>query len=337
MKFGIFDHVDANGLAPADYYESRLQICETYDRLGFHAYHLAEHHATPLGLAPSPNVLMAAIAQRTSRLRFGPFVYALPLHNPLRLVEEIAMLDHMSRGRIDLGFGRGSSPVELMLYGVDATRAEELYREGLEVVRAGLTSERLSFAGATWHFDGVPMLLGTYQKPHPPIWYGAHAPDSADRAARLRLNIVSNDHTDRARIVLARYRDTWASVHGGTADTLLGLVRFIYVAPTDDAALAIARRAYKTWQASFMHLWRQYGRLPNRGERIDTFDGLRDIECKGIAGTPDTVAKYLQAHITGTGATYLVGQFVFGNMTTKEALSSIELFAREVMPRLQSQ
>lgn len=334
MKVGIFDHVDANGLPPAEFYEARLRICEAYDRLGFHAYHLAEHHSTPLGLAPSPNVLMAAIAQRTSRLRFGPFVYALPLHNPLRLVEEIAMLDHMSRGRVELGFGRGSSPVELMLYGVDAARAEELYREGLEVVRAGLTSDRLQFAGATWRFDGVPMLLRPHQQPHPPIWYGAHSADSAERAARLKLNIVNNDHTDRARIVLARYRDTWAAVHGGTPDTLMGLVRFVYVAPTNEQALATARRAYKSWQASFMHLWRQYGRLPNRGERVDTFDGLRDIECKGIAGAPDTVARYLQAHIGATGTTYLVGQFVFGDMTTTEALSSIELFAREVMPRL---
>lgn len=336
MKFGIFDHVDANGLAPADFYEARLTLCEAYDRHGYHAYHLAEHHSSPLGLAPSPNVLMAAIAQRTTRLRFGPFVYAMPLHNPLRLIEEIAMLDHMSRGRLELGFGRGSSPVELMLHGVPAEQAEDLYREGLEVVRCGLTSDRLTFSGSTWRYDDVPILMRPLQQPHPPIWYGAHTLQSAERAARLKLNVVNNDHPTKARAVLARYRDSWREIHGGEPDTLMGLVRFIYVAPTDAEALDVARRAYKVWQGSFMHLWRQYGRMPNSGERVDTFDGLRDIERKGIAGSPDTVARFLKEHLDDCGATYLVCQAVFGDMTTAEALSSIALFADDVMPQLRA-
>src|SRR5262249_49076406 len=84
----------------SDLYDERLQILELYDRLGFHAYHLAEHHSTPLGMAPSPSVFLASIAQRTRRLRFGPLVYLLPLYHPLRLAEEIAMLDHLSeRGK----------------------------------------------------------------------------------------------------------------------------------------------------------------------------------------------------------------------------------------------
>jgi alkanesulfonate monooxygenase SsuD/methylene tetrahydromethanopterin reductase-like flavin-dependent oxidoreductase (luciferase family) len=112
-------------------------------------------------------------------------------------------------------------------------------------------------------------------------------------------------------------------------------VRFIYVAPTDNEALTVARRAYKVWQTSFMHLWRAYGQLPNRGERVDTFDALRDIERKGVAGSPATVRDYLKAHLDDCGANYLVGQMVFGDMHLDEALSSIDLFAREVMPHLE--
>ena len=78
-------------------------------------------------MAPSPNVFLAAVAQRTRRLRFGPLVYALPLHHPLRLIEEICMLDQMSGGRLDIGFGRGSSPIELALYGVDPDEAQAIY------------------------------------------------------------------------------------------------------------------------------------------------------------------------------------------------------------------
>src|SRR6201995_5049761 len=117
MKFGIFDHVDRNDLPLHDYYEARLKIVEAYDRAGFYAYHVAEHHATPLGMAASPSVFLAAVAQGTRRLRSGPLVCALPLYHPLRMIEEICMLDQMSGGRLEIGFGRGASPTELSYFG----------------------------------------------------------------------------------------------------------------------------------------------------------------------------------------------------------------------------
>ena len=96
MRFGIFDHLDDGGVPLGQLFEERLQLIEAYDRAGFYGYHLAEHHATPLGYAPSPGVFLSAVAQRTRRLRFGPMVYLLPLYHPLRLIEEICMLDQMS-------------------------------------------------------------------------------------------------------------------------------------------------------------------------------------------------------------------------------------------------
>src|ERR1700720_4799655 len=137
MEFGVFDHLDRYGGALADYYEDRLKIAEAYDRAGFYAYHLAEHHATPLGMAPSPSVFLAAVAQRTTRLRFGPMVYALPLYHPLRMIEEICMLDQLSGGRLDIGFGRGASPVELRFFGEDPEEAQSTYAEALELIRRG--------------------------------------------------------------------------------------------------------------------------------------------------------------------------------------------------------
>jgi alkanesulfonate monooxygenase SsuD/methylene tetrahydromethanopterin reductase-like flavin-dependent oxidoreductase (luciferase family) len=126
MEFGVFDHLDRDDQALGDYYSARLQIIEAYDRLGFYAYHVAEHHATPLGMAPSPSVFLAAVAQRTRRLRFGPLVYALPLYHPLRMIEEICMLDQMSGGRLEIGFGRGSSPSELIYYGQDPDKSQRI-------------------------------------------------------------------------------------------------------------------------------------------------------------------------------------------------------------------
>ena len=91
MEFGVFDHLDRTGESLPDFYEDRLRIAEAYDRSGFYAYHIAEHHSTPLGMAPSPNVFLAALAQRTKWLRFGPLVFVLPLYHPLRLISEIWM------------------------------------------------------------------------------------------------------------------------------------------------------------------------------------------------------------------------------------------------------
>ena len=129
MQFGVFDHLDRSDTALADFYEDRLAIVEAYDRAGFYAYHLAEHHSTPLGMAPSPSVFLSAVAQRTRRLRFGPLVWAMPLHHPLRLIEEICMLDQMSGGRLEIGFGRGSVPIELEYYGADPARRRRSMRK----------------------------------------------------------------------------------------------------------------------------------------------------------------------------------------------------------------
>src|SRR5204862_7105478 len=112
LEFGVFDHLDRNDLPLREYYEQRLKVIEAFDRFGFYAYHVAEHHFTPLGMAPSPSVFLWAIGQRTSRLRFGTCVYALPSHHPLRVLEELCMLDHMSGGPLEIGFGLGSLPCE---------------------------------------------------------------------------------------------------------------------------------------------------------------------------------------------------------------------------------
>ena len=112
LQFGLFDWIEWDQAPASDIFEQRLQMLEYADQAGFFCYHLAEHHVTPLSVAPSPTVFLAAAAQRTQRLRLGPLVYLLPFYNPLRLLHEICMLDHLSRGRLELGVGRGISPGE---------------------------------------------------------------------------------------------------------------------------------------------------------------------------------------------------------------------------------
>jgi alkanesulfonate monooxygenase SsuD/methylene tetrahydromethanopterin reductase-like flavin-dependent oxidoreductase (luciferase family) len=332
MKFGIFDHLDRNELPLRDYYEARLEIVEAYDRLGFHAYHIAEHHSTPLGMTPSPSVFLAAVAQRTRGLRFGPLVYALTLYHPLRMIEEICMLDQMSGGRLEIGFGRGSSPTEIAYYGEQPEGAQEIYAEALEVVLAGLAARTLTFHGEFFDFDDVPMELEPYQKPHPPVWYGVHAPESAARAARRAFQVAALDAAPAIRLAFDSFRVAWREAWGAKPLPLMGLGRFIVVAPTDAAALAIARRAYPVWHASFTHLVRKHKRV-NAHPRPPTFDELMQVG-QGVAGAPATVMAFLRHQIEETGTNYIVGQFAFGDVLLAEALRSIELFAREVMPQL---
>jgi alkanesulfonate monooxygenase SsuD/methylene tetrahydromethanopterin reductase-like flavin-dependent oxidoreductase (luciferase family) len=332
MEFGIFDHLDRTGAPLPQFYEERLKIAEAYDRAGFYAYHLAEHHSTPLGMAPSPNVFLAALAQRTKRLRFGPMVFVVPLYHPLRLISEICMLDQMSGGRLELSFGRGASPIELDYFGADPAQAQDIYNEAVEVILTGLTHNTLEFHGKHFNFDNVPMALAPLQKPHPPIWYGAHAPDSAARAARKALNIINLDPTAHVRETVTSYRKTWQDTKGSAPLPKIGLGRFIVVAETDAQAMRLASRTYRPWFDSFIYLSR-LRRHEQTHPRPEEFEPLME-RGQGVAGSPATVRKVLAAQLAETGCNYVVGQFAFGDMTLEEALRSIDLFSCEVMPAL---
>ncbi|MGB7946342.1 MAG: LLM class flavin-dependent oxidoreductase [Candidatus Binatia bacterium] len=335
MKFGVFDHLDRGDLPLKDYYEARLKLVEAYDQAGFHAYHVAEHHSTPLGMAPSPSVFLAAVAQRTLRLRFGPLVYALPLYHPIRLIEEICMLDQMSNGRLEIGFGRGASSTEIAFYGLDPGKAQQIYAEGLELIIQGLSRRTLNFRGDFFSFENIPMELEPLQKPHPPLWYGIHSVDSADRAARRGLHVVSLDPAAETRTFVDRYRQVWRDTHGEKKPLPnIGLGRFIVVANTDEEATRIARRAYPRWHRSFYHLYVLRGGAPAH-QRPPDLDGLVKVG-QGIAGSPATVTAFLESQMEETKVNYLVGQFAFGDISLAESLQSLELFTAYVMPVLAS-
>jgi alkanesulfonate monooxygenase SsuD/methylene tetrahydromethanopterin reductase-like flavin-dependent oxidoreductase (luciferase family) len=332
MEYGIFDHLDRNNLPLNQYYEARLKLIEAYEGAGFYAYHLAEHHSTPVGMAPSPSVFLAAIAQRTKTLRFGPMVYALPLHHPLRLIEEICMVDQLSNGRLEIGFGRGSSPTENALYGQDPSLAQEMYTEGRELILQGLTQKTLSYEGKHYNYKDVPMEIEPLQKPHPPMWYGVHSVEAAERAAHQGLNMISLDSAADTRSFNDKYRETWRALHGAEPSAKLGLSRFIVIAETDQEALTLARRAYPVWHTNFYFLARLSGRMPTH-PRAPEFDQMMAIG-QAIAGTAETVRQFLQAQLDQSAANYLVGQFAFGDLTFAESLRSVTLFHQEIMPKL---
>jgi alkanesulfonate monooxygenase SsuD/methylene tetrahydromethanopterin reductase-like flavin-dependent oxidoreductase (luciferase family) len=331
MKFGIFDHMDDAGVSLGELYAGRLRLAEAYDRAGFHAYHLAEHHGTPIGCAASPSLFLAALAQRTSKLRFGPMVYLLPFYHPLRLIEEICMLDQMSGGRFELGVGRGVSPFETAAYGLDFAQTQAMYHEAFQVLLKGLAADELTFDGKFYRFDKVRMVLRPMQRPHPPLWYGVSLPDNADWPAQNDVNVISLAPPQQVRPIFERYLATRDKL-GKDRSPLRGVGRHVVVADTDDKALAIARRAYPRWRTNFFWLFERHGSAPRvAGLYPKTFDEVAAVGT-AVAGSPATVRDFIKADVAATGANYVVPWLAFGDMTVDEALHSVDLFGREVMP-----
>ena len=212
VSFGVFDWIDRGNAPLNQLYEDRLCLLEEADRAGFVGYHLAEHHFTPLGMAPSPALFLSAAAQRTRNIRLGPLGYLLPIYNPLRLIEEICMLDNLSNGRLDLGIGRGVSPYELGYYRVDSEESRSMMGEVLAVVVAGMTHDRLTYHGQYFDYDDVPMELSPKQQPYPPIWYPTQNPESVVHAAEQGFNIVTLGPAAMARNLVDSY---WRTGTGG--------------------------------------------------------------------------------------------------------------------------
>jgi alkanesulfonate monooxygenase SsuD/methylene tetrahydromethanopterin reductase-like flavin-dependent oxidoreductase (luciferase family) len=334
ITLGVFDHIDDDGREAGAIYADRLQLIEAYDRLGIHAYHLAEHHSTPLGLTPSPSVFLSAVAQRTTRLRFGPMVYTLGLYHPLRLLEEICMLDQLSGGRFELGIGKGISAIEQGFFGIDMAQAPAIFNESFAILMQGFNAARVDFHGEHFDFTNVPVTMRPVQQPHPPLWYGVAHLESVDWVAAHRMNMVSNQPGPRVRAMTDNYRELWTAA-GNTAEALpyLGIARNIVVADTDAEAAAIGRRAYRRWYDNFMTLWRASGLTPPSLVVPDNFDDALKFNA-AVAGSPATVRDALISQIRTSGVNYVQLRFAFGDLTLDESLHSLERTMDEIAPEL---
>jgi alkanesulfonate monooxygenase SsuD/methylene tetrahydromethanopterin reductase-like flavin-dependent oxidoreductase (luciferase family) len=333
LQFGIFDHLDSDGTPLGDMLETRLKLVELADREGFYGFHMAEHHSTPLGRVPSPSVFVSAAIQRTKRLRIGPLVYVLPMYHPLRVYEEVCMLDHMSKGRLMFGVGRGAAFVEHQRYGIDPAQAPAMYHEAFAVIMKACESDVLNFEGNFYNFKDYLVQARPVQRPHPPIWYGAPNADAVGWAAPNSVNVVSLGPAARARAITDRYRKDWAELGRKVSDIpMMGITRHIVVAPTDAEAKEMARPAYALWRDAIEMLWQRSGvNFPLTPVYPKSFDELEAIG-HGVAGSPATVRDYVGRLQQESGVNYVLAQMMFGNLSFDQASNSMALFAREVAP-----
>jgi|TARA_B100001750_G_scaffold79590_1_gene63197 alkanesulfonate monooxygenase SsuD/methylene tetrahydromethanopterin reductase-like flavin-dependent oxidoreductase (luciferase family) len=249
LQFGVFDHIEpVPGLGLQETYNLRMDQIEVLDKAGYYAYHLAEHHTPAVhSLAPSQNVFLAAVSQRTQNIRFGPGICVLPLHHPVQLIEEYCMLDHLSGGRLEIGVGRGGV-FEAFFWGQDSDVEANYarYRETLAAVQNGLSNDVLTHKGEYYEFEQLPMRLRPMQQPMPPFWYMRNV----ETAAIDGMNTIIVGGLDGFEANVKRYREEWNKHQGvgsltaqGTVPKI-GLVVHLLLADTDTEAMAQAKPAW---------------------------------------------------------------------------------------------
>jgi alkanesulfonate monooxygenase SsuD/methylene tetrahydromethanopterin reductase-like flavin-dependent oxidoreductase (luciferase family) len=333
MRFGIFDQSEQpGGLTPTELYASRLALVERADQLGFWGYHKSEHHMIPLDHAPSIGLFLSAAAQRTERIRICSLVHLLPFYHPIRLYEEVCMLDHLSGGRFELGFGKGISPPEHLLWGLDPEEADDRTEETLDLLLSALqcTDGLFGYEGRFHRLADVPLELGPLQKPFPPLWRPGKVPAAASRG----VSTVVGGPTPLVHASIEQYHQLYQPVLSGGREPTVGAIRKFVVAPTDAEADAIGRRSWSTFTDNLTVLFRRYGLAPPNDPTVGgDYDRAKELSAI-VAGSPGTVRGHVD-ELAGDGLVdYVIGGFAFGDLSHAEALRSIELFAEHVVAPL---
>jgi alkanesulfonate monooxygenase SsuD/methylene tetrahydromethanopterin reductase-like flavin-dependent oxidoreductase (luciferase family) len=225
-------------------YQRAVERFEIMDRTGYDAVWLAEHHFSGFSVCPSVHMMATLAAARTQRLRIGTAVSLAPFYHPLRLAEEIALLDNLSGGRVNWGAGRGFSPVEFKAFGVPVEESATRFREAVEIVLAAWTHERVTHRGQHFAFENVELLPKPLQQPHPPVWMAATSESAIDWAAGAGFSILMDPHCTHAELAAKRahYGERLAAAGHEDGGRDIPMARLIALADTTARAEEVARR-----------------------------------------------------------------------------------------------
>jgi alkanesulfonate monooxygenase SsuD/methylene tetrahydromethanopterin reductase-like flavin-dependent oxidoreductase (luciferase family) len=338
LEFGVFDWIEWSERPAAEIFEHKLAIAEAADRAGFYAWHIAEHQGTPLSIDGSPALVLSAAIQRTKRLRLGALTFCLPWYNPFRFYNEVCMLDHMSGGRLELGVGRGVSPIESAYFFMKSIEeSRERYRETLDIFFAACGGRTLNHSGKYFSYSDLELYIKPRQRPYPPLWFPSSDRNSIDFTARHGYNTVLNTSAAEAGRLYAQYREVWArhrddpGRHNAHVPApRLGKSQHVFVADTDAEAERIGSAAYKVWSDHLTHLTRKLG----QPDLLNVSPASPAAVTRLVAGAPETVAQELAEVVRESGVNYLLLVFSFGDLRPELAMRSMDLFVKQVMPVL---
>lgn len=344
MKFGCYllnTYVpDLDGQS-ADLYAHWLEQIDAAEELGFDSLWVTEHHFRLFGgMIPNPQLLLTAAAQRTRRLRLGSSVSLVPMHHPIQIAEDFAMLDLLSDGRLLFGAGRGMSSQEYVTFGADWNTAQARLVEALELIVRAWTDDVLNWDGEYYHYHGLTVRPKPRQQPHPPIYVTAQKdPESFKMIGQRGYHLMTvpwifTNELQRTRIEL--YLKALEEAHRPAEDHDVFVMYPAYVGENDARARADAINAWHRWRDFALG---ELGLDPSKGSLYEerfrhlSYDPMV-ADSRAIFGGPETCARHLQHILDVVRPTHVGIVFHFGGLSQDKILKSMERFARLVVPAL---
>lgn len=343
MKFGYYilnTYVPELDGDSRSVYSRWLEQIDAAESLGFDSLWVTEHHFRHFGgMMPSPSVILAAASQRTKKMRLGAAVSIIPMHNPLRIAEEFAMVDQLSNGRVNFGAGRGMHPTEYAVFGYSWDSAQKRLPEGLDIISRAWSGEEFEWQGEHYRFPKLRVYPQPLQQPHPPIFVTANRdPGSFDMIGRrghhlMTLPWIATNEEQRGRVDM--YRSALAAAGHKIEDKEVFTMYPVYVGENDERARAEVVEHWHRWRGFALEAVNVAPGHPNF-ERIFNhleYDAMvRDS--RGVFGGPETCARILKRIGDVVGTTHVGLTFHFGGLGQERVLASMERCARLVLPAL---
>ena len=335
MKFGVLQFFSWPGrrVTLETVFKRALERIQVMDRTGYDAVWLAEHHFTDYSVCPSVHLMGMHVAERTENLRIGTAVSLAAFYHPLRLAEEVALLDVLTGGRVNWGAGRGFDPTEFRTFGVPLEESRERFHEAVDIVVRAWTDERLTWKGKYWQFENVEVLPKPTQVPHPPVWVAAGSDEAAVWAGESGYTVMLGPHN--AFDEIAARRDIYfaalaARGHCQQARTI-PMARFLAMADSNEKAERIARdgagwvvAAYKNKNKGTANPIQTV--VTESGEERELDPVERYLQNVAIWGCPERVIDTVQMLKETMYLDYL--------MLAPLSHSSFVMFTEKVLPRL---
>jgi luciferase family oxidoreductase group 1 len=338
INFGTFLLMQSpSARSSQEIFSRAIDISQAAESLGFRNIWLAEHHFSTYGYLPRPVQLATYIAAKTQTLRVGTAVIVVPLHHPLVIAEEIATLDLLAGGRVDIGLGRGYQHYEFERLGLELDSARTRWEESVDIILKALQGEPFSYAGTLFKIPETTIFPQPLQQPHPPIWVTAQSPESVEATVRRGFNLLTGGFgvpIERMAEFRKQFDCLVAEVKPARMPEV-GVQRAVYVTDNADDARAAAEEARWNMRVT-LSLRNNYERvergraiampMPNEPDTDDLLDRFL------VIGTPETVIRQIRRLEELVGITHFNCSFWFGDLEHPRVLKSMELFAREVMP-----
>ena len=328
MKFGLFGGARLgpnNPLGDSYNYKDFIAYVKDAEDLGFESIFLVEHHFTGAGQLSASLNLLSYLAACTTRIRLGTAVIVLPWHNPVLLAEQIATLDVLSGGRMDLGIGRGYRKIEFEQFCIPMEEAQERHTECLELMlKAWTTSGRFSHHGKRWHFKDIVVEPAPLQQPHPPIWMAAGTPGGIAYVSSQNYGLLLDQLAtlDQVEERVRLYLDGLAAKGHARDAGRVGVTRALNIVTTEDERRKALERRRETFKS--------IGDIARRaGDGPVSYDEMVAADDAGLIGTPDEIVGKLR-ELAARGVEYVL-------ITTAVASrKTLETFMREIAPRVGS-